>query len=79
MTTTDEKGTTATTTTNRAERGDLASTSVGIMTNYKVSGEDKQVHVFVSLFISSKVGRTAAWVPLADTAIFADFSIGLVS
>ena len=77
MTTTDEKGTTATT--NRAERGDLASTSVGIMTNYKVSGEDKQVHVFVSLFISSKVGRTAAWVPLADTAIFADFSIGLVS
>lgn len=77
-TTADEKGTTATAT-NRAERGDLASTSVGIMTNYKVSGEDKQVHVFVSLFISSKVGRTAAWVPLADTAIFADFSIGLVS
>ena len=35
--------------------------------------------LFVSLFIGSKPGRTTVWVPLSQTKVYADLSLGLVS
>ena len=57
---------------------DRDSTSVGIVTNYTTDSEN-EVLLFVSLFISSKPGRTTAWVPLSQTKVYADLSLGLVS
>ena len=61
-------------------------TSAGILTNYTIEkdtalGADQgyEIKLFVSLFIGSKPGRTTTWVPLSQTKVYADLSLGLVS